>query len=72
LVIAHTNGADPQKVRKIRDRKKTLLYRFAMDMKKFVETLETSGEPFDVNVRWMPQLDGEFSEKNPYTVIEVK
>ena len=72
LVIAHTNGADPQKVRKIRERKKTLLSRFTDDMKRFVNTLETSGEPFEVHIRWMPQLHGESNENNPYTVIEVK
>lgn len=72
LVIAHTNGADPKKVRLIRDRKKTLLSRFAMDMKKFVHELETSGYPFEVDIRWMPQLDGEFHEDKPFTIIEAK
>jgi len=72
LVIAHTNGADPQKVRKIRERKKTLLSRFVAEMRKFVEVLDKSGEPFEVNIRWMPQLDGEINPDKPYTVIEVK
>lgn len=72
LVIAHTNGADPKKVRLIRDRKKTLLSRFATEMKKFVEVMETSGHPFEVDIRWMPQLDGEFNEDKPFTIIEVK
>jgi len=72
LVIAHTNGADPQKVRKIRERKKTLLSRFAAEMKDFVKKMETSGQPFEVNIRWMPQLDKEFNPDKPYTVIEVK
>lgn len=72
LVLAHTNGADPKKVRLIRDRKKTLLSRFATEMKKFVEAMETSGHPFEVDIRWMPQLDGEFHEDRPFTIIEVK
>lgn len=70
VVIAHTNGADPQKVRKIRDRKKTLLARFAADMKQFVRTMETSDVPFEVNILWMPQLDGEASETNPYLLLK--
>lgn len=72
LVIAHTNGADPKKVRDIRNRKKTLLSRFATEMKKFVDALQTSGHPFEVDIRWMPQLDGEFHEDKPYAIIEVK
>lgn len=72
LVIAHTNGADPKKVRDIRNRKKTLLSRFATEMKKFVEALQTSGYPFEVDLRWMRQLDGEFHDDKPYTFIEVK
>ena len=72
LVIAHTNGADPKKVRDIRDRKKTLLPRFAAEMKKFVDALQTSGHSFEVDMKWMPQLDGEFHEDKPYTIIEGK
>jgi hypothetical protein len=72
LVIAHTNGADPKKVRDIRNRKKTLLPRFATEMKKFVDALQTSGYLFEVDIQWMPQLDGEFHEDKPYTIIEVK
>jgi len=71
LVIAHTNGADPQKVRKIRDRKKTLLSRFVADMKQFLQVMETSKVPFEVDLRWMPQLDGEISETDPYVLLKV-
>jgi uncharacterized protein (UPF0335 family) len=45
LVIAHTNGADPKKVRAIRNRKADLLERFEKDMRKFIKAIDDSGVP---------------------------
>ena len=69
LVVAHTNGADPNKVRLIRNRKADLLERFEREMREFINKIDTSGVPFKTNIVWQPQLDGEIDDDNPYKVI---
>lgn len=71
LVIAHTNGADPQKVKKIRERKTTLLARFEKDMRDFVKALDTVNEPFEVQIKWVPQLHGEGTLED-YTLVSIQ
>ncbi len=69
LVVAHTNGADPNKVRLIRNRKADLLERFEREMREFINKIDTSGVPFKTNIVWQPQLDGEIDDENPYKVM---
>lgn len=69
-ILAHTNGADPDRVRRIRNRKADLLERFEREMRAFITKVDTSGVPFKTNIVWRAQLDGECTDDDTYTVIK--
>ena len=72
VVVAHTNGADPAKTRRIRQAKKVLLQRYVDRMRTFIKTLDESGVPFDVDISWVPQLMGEmdtYQEKKELVTV---